>query len=70
MTHVCVLLKFIAVSLVIFVISVRHEPPTRRATLFTFGYRFFRSGSAPLVFGDTCVISKMSIAFSTGISNF
>ena len=47
-----------------------HEPSTRRATPFTYAYRFFRCGAIPLLFGEKRVASKMSVPFDAGNSNF
>ena len=68
MIHFPILLTLLREALVTFVIFVRHNPSTRRATTLTFTYRFFRCG-ALLVVGETRAASKVPIAVVAAVSN-
>jgi len=67
-THIPILLTILTEALVTFVIFVRHDPSTSRATALTFTYKFFQC--ALLVFGEIRATSEVPIAVIAGDSNF
>jgi len=56
-------------SFVTFVLSVRHEPSTRRATQLSFAHGTFLLCALCFVVGETCAASKMPVTFGAGVPN-
>jgi len=67
LSYLFVLLTVVTKPLITLVIFTRHDPSTRRATPLSFTHGYFVHG-ALLVFSETCVASKMSIACKAGDS--